>query len=77
VDDRGGGRVAEVASAGEKDWLVTEGKQVLGEVASDETGSSGDGDFHFFLRFLSRICVGQTALRKPLRVLARLSDSAL
>jgi len=76
VDHRGDGWVTEVASAGEEDRLVTEGKQVSGEVAADEIGAAGDGDFHCFLRFLARICVGQTALRKPFRTLARLSDSA-
>src|SRR5579872_1243889 len=75
-DDRGRRRMTPVTAPGKEDGLMAEGNQVLREVAPDETSATGDGDFHFFLRFLSRICVGQTALRKPFKALARLSGSA-
>src|SRR5689334_22230298 len=75
-NDRGRRCMTPVTPTGKEDGLMAEGNQVLREVASNETSATGDGDFHFFLRFLSKICVGQTTLRKPFRALAKLSGSA-
>lgn len=52
----------------------SEGNQVLREVAPNEFGSTSDSDSHFFVRFLSRNSVGQTALRKPFKAWPSFQD---